>query len=132
MATGDDVWACMVRGRVANLDFIDDDSSGECVDFSLIGYDVLQVEGGTIVDPRNITDGVAEVDLFVAKTKAEVQTERTIIDHDADVVTVMSSNIAAFVSYEGFESTFSSPPQPHFQHTKTCDNMGELTCNNSW
>merc|ERR1712064_93790 len=62
--------------KIANPDFVDDDSVYRYEDFSFIGFDLWQVKGGTIFDNVIITDDVAEADAFVAKWKALSEVEK--------------------------------------------------------
>merc|ERR1719378_597351 len=56
--------------KIANPDFVDDDTVYKYKDFSFIGFDLWQVKGGTIFDNIIITDDKAEADTFAKKWKA--------------------------------------------------------------
>merc|ERR1712060_450339 len=55
--------------KIANPEFVDDDSVYKYDDFGFIGFDLWQVKGGTIFDNIIITDDVAEADNFAKKWK---------------------------------------------------------------
>merc|ERR1712003_295818 len=55
--------------KIANPEYVDDDSVYSYADFGFIGFDLWQVKGGTIFDNIILTDDVAEADAFVAKWK---------------------------------------------------------------
>merc|ERR1712117_17794 len=55
--------------KIANPEYVDDDTLYKYDDFSFIGFDLWQVKGGTIFDNVIITDDVAEADAFAKKWK---------------------------------------------------------------
>merc|ERR1711877_109352 len=55
--------------KIANPDYVDDDSVYKFDDFGFIGFDLWQVKGNTIFDNIIITDDVAEADSFAKKWK---------------------------------------------------------------
>merc|ERR1712050_168800 len=55
--------------KIANPDYVDDDSVYKFDDFGFIGFDQWQVKGNTIFDNIIITDDVAEADSFAKKWK---------------------------------------------------------------
>merc|ERR1712079_326955 len=62
--------------KVANPDYVDDDTVYKFDDFSFIGFDLWQVKGNTIFDNIIITDDVAEADSFAKKWKALSEHEK--------------------------------------------------------
>merc|ERR1719378_1730426 len=56
--------------KIANPDFVDDDTVYKYKDFSFIGFDLWQVKGGSIFDNIIITDDKAEADAFAKKWEA--------------------------------------------------------------
>merc|ERR1712185_470172 len=62
--------------KIANPEYVDDDSLYKYDDFGFIGFDLWQVKGNTIFDNVIITDDVAEADTFVKKWKALSEVEQ--------------------------------------------------------
>merc|ERR1712137_1474355 len=62
--------------KIANPEYVDDDTLYKYDDFGFIGFDLWQVKGGTIFDNVIITDDVAEADTFVKKWKALSEVEK--------------------------------------------------------
>merc|ERR1711972_355861 len=55
--------------KIANPEFVDDDTLYSFEDFGFLGFDLWQVKGGTIFDNIILTDDVAEADAFAKKWK---------------------------------------------------------------
>merc|ERR1712137_775336 len=55
--------------KIANPEYEDDDALYKYADFGFIGFDLWQVNGGTIFDNVIITDDAAEADAFAKKWK---------------------------------------------------------------
>merc|ERR1712056_172882 len=55
--------------KIANPDYVDDDSVYKYADFGFIGFDLWQVKGNTIFDNIILTDDKAEADSFAKKWK---------------------------------------------------------------
>merc|ERR1719387_2344987 len=55
--------------KIDNPEYVDDDKAYSYPEFGFIGFDLWQVQGGTIFDNVIITDDVAEADTFAAKWK---------------------------------------------------------------
>merc|ERR1712098_389494 len=55
--------------KIANPEYEDDYSLYKYEDFGFIGFDLLQVKGGTIFDNIIITDDKTEADTFAKKWK---------------------------------------------------------------
>merc|ERR1739845_185443 len=62
--------------KIANPEYVDDDTVYKYEDFGFIGFDLWQVKGGTIFDNIIITDDTAEADTFAAKWKALSEIEK--------------------------------------------------------
>merc|ERR1711939_362036 len=62
--------------KIANPEYVDDDSIYSYEDFGFIGFDLWQVKGGTIFDNVIITDDRAEADEFAKKWKALSEVEK--------------------------------------------------------
>merc|ERR1712037_625879 len=56
-------------GKIANPDYVDDNSVYKYADFGFIGFDLWQVKGNTIFDNVIITDDKAEADSLAKKWK---------------------------------------------------------------
>merc|ERR1712039_630895 len=56
-------------GKIANPEYVDDDTVYKYADFGFLGFDLWQVKGGTIFDNIIVTDDVAEADSFLKKWK---------------------------------------------------------------
>merc|ERR1712244_157169 len=71
--------------KIANPEYVDDDTLYKYDGFSFIGFDLWQVKGGTIFDNVIITDDVAEADGFAKKWKtlSEVEAAKKKEDDDA-------------------------------------------------
>merc|ERR1711933_707896 len=63
--------------KIANPEYEDDDMVYKFDDFGFIGFDLWQVEGGTIFDNIIITDDVAEANNFLKKWKELSEVEKT-------------------------------------------------------
>merc|ERR1712050_451493 len=62
--------------KIANPEFVDDDSVYKFADFGFIGFDLWQVKGGTIFDNIIVTDDVSEADDFAKKWKTLSEHEK--------------------------------------------------------
>merc|ERR1712217_671209 len=62
--------------KIANPEYVDDDAIYKYEDFGFVGFDLWQVNGGTIFDNVIITDDRAEADNFAAKWKALSEVEQ--------------------------------------------------------
>merc|ERR1711998_677749 len=62
--------------KIANPEFVDDDSVYKYADFGFLGFDLWQVKGGTIFDNIIVTDDVAEADAFVKMWKELSEVEK--------------------------------------------------------
>merc|ERR1711870_85607 len=62
--------------KIANPEYVDDDSVYKYDDFGFLGFDLWQVKGGTIFDNVIVCDDVAEADVFVKKWKAINEVEK--------------------------------------------------------
>merc|ERR1712166_1104625 len=62
--------------KIANPEYEDDDKVYSYADFGFIGFDLWQVEGGTIFDNVIVTDDVAEADVFAKKWKDLSEVEK--------------------------------------------------------
>merc|ERR1712066_788381 len=56
-------------GKIANPEYVDDDSVYKFDDFGFVGFDLWQVKAGSIFDNVIITDDVADADAFAKKRK---------------------------------------------------------------
>merc|ERR1712211_152872 len=63
--------------KIANPDYKDDDNLYSYADFGFLGFDLLQVKGGTIFDNIILTDDVAEADAFAKKWKELSEVEKS-------------------------------------------------------
>merc|ERR1712109_423895 len=63
-------------GKIANPEYVDDDTLGQYADFGFLGFDLWQVKGGTIFDNVIVTDDLAEADAFAKKWKALSEVEK--------------------------------------------------------
>lgn len=61
---------------IANPDYAEDDTMYRYVDFGYVGFDLLQVKAGSIIDNIIITDDVAEADAFAKKWEALFAVEK--------------------------------------------------------
>merc|ERR1712139_617295 len=61
--------------QIANPKYVDDDGVYAYEDFGFIGFDLWQVNGGSIFDNIIITDDKAEADEFAKKWKATSEVE---------------------------------------------------------
>merc|ERR1719190_243294 len=62
--------------RIANPEYVDDDSVYSYADFGFLGFDLWQVKAGTIFDNVIVTDDKAEADAFAKKWKALSEVEQ--------------------------------------------------------
>merc|ERR1712019_168914 len=62
--------------RIANPEYVDDDSVYSYGDFGFLGFDLWQVKAGTIFDNVIVTDDKAEADAFAKKWKALSEVEQ--------------------------------------------------------
>merc|ERR1712077_82240 len=63
-------------GKIANPEYVDDDSVYKYDDFGFLGFDLWQVKGGSIFDNVIVTDDKAEADTFAKKWKALSEVEK--------------------------------------------------------
>merc|ERR1712087_373787 len=69
----DGVWEAK---KIANPEYVDDDSVYSYADFGFLGFDLWQVKAGTIFDNVIVTDDKAEADAFAKKWKALSEVEQ--------------------------------------------------------
>merc|ERR1740123_2631443 len=69
--------------KIANPEYVDDDSVYKFDAFGFIGFDLWQVKGNTIFDNIIITDDVAEADSFAKKWKDLSAVEKAKEEEDA-------------------------------------------------
>merc|ERR1711870_204754 len=62
--------------KIANPEYVDDDSVYKYDDFGFLGFDLWQVKGGTIFDNVIICDDVAEADAFAKKEEDDAKRRR--------------------------------------------------------
>merc|ERR1712217_857061 len=62
--------------KIANPEYVDDDSVYKFDDFGFIGFDLWQVKAGSIFDNVIVTDDIAEADVFAKKWKELSEVEK--------------------------------------------------------
>merc|ERR1712190_504779 len=62
--------------KIANPEYVEDDSIYKYDDFGFLGFDLWQVKGGTIFDNVIVCDDVAEADAFAKKWKELSEVEK--------------------------------------------------------
>merc|ERR1712066_604628 len=62
--------------KIANPEYVDDDSVYSYADFGFLGFDLWQVKAGTIFDNIIVTDDKAEADSFAKKWKDLSEVEK--------------------------------------------------------
>merc|ERR1712078_967990 len=62
--------------KIANPEYVDDDSVYSYADFGFLGFDLWQVKAGTIFDNVIVADDKAEADAFAKKWKALSEVEQ--------------------------------------------------------
>merc|ERR1711933_351845 len=79
-------------GKIANPEYVDDDSVYKDSDFGFLGFDLWQVKGGTIFDNIILTDDVAEADAFVKTWKELSEVEKAAKKAEDDAKAASSSS----------------------------------------